>query len=49
MTAEKIRLARHLYDEGALTVQQIAETLGVSRRSIYRSLQTDSGTVETLR
>ena len=38
MTPEKIQLARRLYDEGEVTVQQIAETLGVSRRSIYRSL-----------
>ena len=38
MTPEKIRLARQLYDEGGTTVQQIAETLGVSRRSIYRCL-----------
>ena len=38
MTPEKIQLVRRLYDEGEVTVQQIAETLGVSRRSIYRSL-----------
>lgn len=37
MTPDKIRLARHLYDEGEVTVQQITETLGVSRRSIYRN------------
>lgn len=43
MTPEKIRLARRLYDEGASTVQQIAEALGVSRRSIYRSLRVESG------
>ena len=40
MTPEKIRLARRLYDDGDVTVQQIAETLGVSRRSIYRGLRT---------
>jgi len=39
MTPEKIRLAQRLYDEGEVTVQQIAETLGVSRRSIYRRLE----------
>lgn len=39
MTLEKTTLARRLYDEGGSTVQQIAETLGVSRRSIYRSLK----------
>ena len=42
MTPEKIWVARRLYDEGDVTVQQIAETLGVSRRSIYRSLSADS-------
>lgn len=39
MTPEKTRLARSLYDERSSTVEQIAQTLGVSRRSIYRSLQ----------
>ena len=38
MTPETIQLVRRLYDEGEVTVQQIAETLGVSRRNIYRSL-----------
>ncbi len=38
MTPEKVRLARRLYDERQSTVQQIAATLGVSERSIYRSL-----------
>ena len=42
MTSEKIRMARRLYDEGDTTVQQIAETLGVSRRSIYRCLRTQA-------
>ena len=39
MTSDKVRLARRLYDEGDVTVQQIAETLGVSRRTVYRSLR----------
>lgn len=43
MTPEKIRLARRLYEEGETTVQQIASTLGVSRRTIYRALQRQSG------
>ena len=34
MTPEKIQLARRLYDEGGVTVQQIAETLGVSRMGV---------------
>ena len=42
MTSEKIRLARRLYDEGDITVQQIADTLAVSRRSIYRSLSVET-------
>ena len=43
MIPEKIRLAQRLYDEGGVTVHQIANTLGVSRRrSIYRSVTVES-------
>jgi DNA invertase Pin-like site-specific DNA recombinase len=38
MTPTKIRQARAMYDEGAHTVQEIADTFGVSRPTIYRHL-----------
>lgn len=38
MTPAKIRAARQLYDAKQLNVSEIAATLGVSRASIYRSL-----------
>lgn len=37
-TPEKLVLARQLYDSREHTVEKIAETLGVSRRSVYRAL-----------
>ncbi len=36
MTPAKITWARALYDQGDLTVVEIAKTLGVSRASVYR-------------
>lgn len=39
MTPEKVRLARQLYDSREHTVEAIAQTLGVSRASIYRHLE----------
>lgn len=40
MTATKIAQARAMYDAGGHTVQEIADTFGVSRPTIYRHLQT---------
>jgi DNA invertase Pin-like site-specific DNA recombinase len=42
MTATKARQARAMYDEKSYTVQQIAETFGVSRGTIYRHLAQDA-------
>ncbi len=41
MTPTKARQARAMYDEETYTVQQIAETFGVSRGTIYRHLGED--------
>jgi transposase-like protein len=38
MTAHKLQLARVMYTSGQYPVAAIAETLGVSRASIYRHL-----------
>ncbi len=38
MTPTKVRQARAMYDGGQHTVQEIAETFGVSRPTIYRHL-----------
>jgi DNA invertase Pin-like site-specific DNA recombinase len=38
MTPEKIQVARQLYDSKEHTVEAIAHTLGVSRKTIYRHL-----------
>lgn len=40
MTPAKARQARHMYDSKEYTLQQIAETLGVGRSTIYRYLDT---------
>ena len=42
MTPNKIAQARAMYDDGKHTVQQIADTFGVSRPTVYRHL-TDRG------
>jgi DNA invertase Pin-like site-specific DNA recombinase len=39
MTPDKVRVARQLYDARELTVEQIAETIGVSRKTVYRHLE----------
>jgi DNA invertase Pin-like site-specific DNA recombinase len=39
MTPDKINVARQLYKAKELTVEEIANTLGVSRKTIYRHLE----------
>lgn len=41
MTPTKARQARAMYDAGEHTVQEIADTFGVSRPTIYRHLNAD--------
>src|ERR1017187_9194030 len=38
MTPEKIKVARNLYQARDLTVEEIAKTVGVSRKTVYRHL-----------
>lgn len=38
MTPEKVKVARQMYDSKEHTVEAIAKTLGVSRKTIYRHL-----------
>jgi len=38
MTAEKVKVARQMYDSKEHTVEAIAQTLGVSRKTVYRHL-----------
>jgi DNA invertase Pin-like site-specific DNA recombinase len=38
MTPEKIKVARNLYQARDLTVEEIANTIGVSRKTVYRHL-----------
>jgi DNA-binding XRE family transcriptional regulator len=38
MTPDKIKVARQMYDAREHTVEAIAQTLGVSRKAIYRHL-----------
>lgn len=38
MTPEKIKVARDLYRANDLTVEEIANTIGVSRKTVYRHL-----------
>jgi DNA invertase Pin-like site-specific DNA recombinase len=40
MTAHKLQVARDMYRSGQYSVSAIATTLGVSRASIYRHLDT---------
>ena len=42
MTPEKIAVARQMYDSREHTVEAIAKTLGVSRKTIYRHLEKQS-------
>ncbi|MGP0109393.1 MAG: helix-turn-helix domain-containing protein [Acidimicrobiales bacterium] len=39
MTTEKIKIARQMYDSRVHTVEAIAKTLEVSRKTIYRHLE----------
>ena len=41
MTPEKIKVARNLYQARDLTVEEIAKTIGVSRKTVYRHLIED--------
>ncbi|NRG43136.1 recombinase family protein [Rathayibacter sp. VKM Ac-2835] len=43
MTPTKAKQARAMYEQKSYTVQQIAETFGVSRGTIYRHLTEDTG------
>ncbi len=43
MTADKIKVARQLYEAKDLTVEEIAKTIGVSRKTVYRHLESASG------
>jgi len=38
MTPDKVKVARDMYAAGQHTVEGIAKTLGVSRKTIYRHL-----------
>ena len=46
MTPNRVKQARALYDAGELTVQEIADTLGVSRPTIYRHLDASAGVAD---
>ena len=39
LTGEKLRVARQMYDSREYTVTAIADTLGISRATVYRHLQ----------
>jgi len=43
MTPEKTKVARQMYDAREHTVEAIAKTLGVSRKTIYRHLEPSGG------
>ncbi|GGV40748.1 recombinase family protein [Paenarthrobacter nicotinovorans] len=49
MTATKISQARAMYDSMEHTVQEIADTFGVSRPTIYRHLQSSAATPGAVR
>jgi DNA invertase Pin-like site-specific DNA recombinase len=39
MTPDKVKVARQMYDSREHTVEAIAKTLGVSRKTVYRHLE----------
>jgi DNA invertase Pin-like site-specific DNA recombinase len=43
MTADKIQIARQMYDAKHHTLDQIANTIGVSRQTVYRHLRGPDG------
>ena len=47
MTPTRARQARAMYDAGQHTVQEIADTFGVSRPTIYRHLDGDAAPAGT--
>jgi DNA invertase Pin-like site-specific DNA recombinase len=44
MTSQKIKVARQMYQSREYTVEEIAKTVGVSRKTIYRHLATELAT-----
>lgn len=44
MSAEKLEVARTMYESGEHTTAKIAETLGVSRATLYRHLTPEATT-----
>lgn len=42
MTPDKIKIARQMYDSRDHTVEAIAQTLGVSRKTVYRHLESSA-------
>jgi DNA invertase Pin-like site-specific DNA recombinase len=38
MTPEKVKIAREMYDSKEHSVEAIAKTIGVSRKTVYRHL-----------
>ncbi len=38
MTEDKLRVAQEMYDSNKHTIEAIANTIGVSRKTIYRHL-----------
>ena len=43
LTADQVRTAKRMYEQQEMTVAQIGHVLGVSRTTIYRTLQRDPG------
>jgi predicted DNA binding protein len=39
MTPEKMKIASQSYDTKGVTVEEIAKTIGVSRKTVYRHLE----------
>lgn len=46
LTADQVRTAKGMYEQQEMTVAQIGQVLGVSRTTIYRTLQRDPGTTK---